>query len=138
MEMKLHQVARVAKNMLQFFSKDWTVESLLKLEGSPQVESVDDDHQGEDAIIISRHPRSPGTVVVNYFRRTGQTPLAVIINPSKDYIKVMITADRALPGYEVFDEVPEFGKLQDKALPLDFGALKKELEALSQLKENEP
>lgn len=135
MEMTKEQVARVAKN-LEVSIKDVSSLGGVKARAGkdPDGDCVDDAHGGEEYVEVMEHPASPGAFVIQYIRRTGQTPIQVVVNAQRNYIKVMLTCTDALPGYDVFDEGSDFGKMQDKSLAFDFKALHAELKALSSLK----
>lgn len=131
------QLARVAKNLRETLEKEALLDvgAVQKREGDAIGDHVDGEHAGEEAVQVSAHPQRPGALVVSYFRRIGQTPLQLIINPARKQIKVMLTCVDELEGYTVFDEDPDLGKMQDKALPgLDLAAVISELKSLAELK----
>lgn len=134
MEMNLPNVARVANNMLEWIKTHNSVESISSKIDKPDGSTVDDKHSGEEYIIVAKHPRAPGALVVNYFRRNGQTPMTIILNIPSNYTKIMLTASEQLAGFEAFDEVPNWGKLQDKRIEgIDFSTIEQELTALTKL-----
>ena len=137
MLMTKQQLARVADNTLKELkaSKLDSLEAVGKVVGQIFADTIDDAHNGEEYIQIIAHPASPGAVVISYFRRTGQTPLQIVVNPDKKYIRVTLTCKEIIQGYTAFDEEPEYGKMQDRPMsPLDFKTLFTELEKLSKLK----
>jgi hypothetical protein len=134
MKMTREQLARVAKNLEASIADLQSVEQVEAAVGrDPDGNCVDDAHSGEEYVEVVAHPAQPGTFVIQYVRRTGQTPIQVVVSPPRKRIKLMLSCTEALPGYEVFDEEPDFGKMQDKSLPLDLKALHAELAQLSSL-----
>jgi tetratricopeptide (TPR) repeat protein len=128
MHMTLPQLARVAKNFLKVVREKalTSLDALAKVVEEPLDPASGDDHDGEEYVIVRQ--RGGSKFSIDYFRRNGQTPLMFIVDPS--YVKCMVTADRAIDGYTVFDETDD-GKMQDRRLGEgDFGLIVKELEAL--------
>jgi hypothetical protein len=137
MLMTKSELARVAKNLRETLEKEalLDVDAVREREGDAIGDHVDSEHAGEEVVQVSEHPQRPGALVVSYFRRTGQTPLQLILNPARNQIKVMLTCVDELEGYTAFDEEPDFGKMQDKSLPgLDLAAAISELGSLAELK----
>lgn len=136
MLMTKEHVARVAKNVEVSIKDVKSVADVSARSGkAPDGDCVDDAHSGEEYVEVIAHPASPGAFVIKYVRRIGQAPMQIIVNEQRKYIKVMLTCTEPLAGYQVFDEVPSFGKMQDKSLAFDFAALHNELAELSRLNE---
>ncbi|MBI4146656.1 hypothetical protein HY489_04955 [Candidatus Woesearchaeota archaeon] len=131
MEMSKQQLARIASNLLNELKQNKILDDLKTVAGKIYDDCVDDQHGGEEYVEIGKHPADATATVITYFRRTGQSPIQLVIRAQS--IKIMITCIEELDGYEAFDEVPEFGKLQDKKLK-DTKELLAELEKLAKLK----
>lgn len=110
MRMTKEQLARVAKNFLETLERESidSPEAAKKRIG----EVFDPDGGGEEYVDVDAHPRNPAATVISYKRRIGQTPIMLICAPG--YVKAMITAEKPVPGFDVFDEEPEYGLMQDR------------------------
>jgi biotin synthase len=78
-----------------------------------------DAHAGDERLLIATHGqgRARPALVLQYTRPDGQAPMMLIVQPG-DYVKVMLTADAPLDGYDAFEETPD-GFMQDRAFPGD-------------------
>jgi hypothetical protein len=135
MQVTKEQLARVATNLMNELKEQKLLDadSVRDSAGAIFDSQVDDDHGGEEYVEVTEHSQRKDALLINYVRRIGQTPMTIMINPAEAFISVILTCKDEVIGYYSFDQVPSFGKLQDKKLPLDFQALLRELETLSKL-----
>ncbi len=128
MKMTMAQLGRVARNLLKVIREKGltSLDALDKVAEQPLDPAAGDDYQGEEVVTV--HRRGAGKYSIDYFRRSGQTPIMFIVDPA--YVKCILTADRALEGYAVFDDT-EDGQMQDRRLGgSDFGLIVKEIESI--------
>ena len=128
MLMTKEHLARVARNLKKAIEANDLLTDTAGKVGNAYGDEVDDSHAGEEYVSIDRHPARPA-YLIDYFRRSGQTPIRLIV--SGDSVKIALTCTDALPGYEVFDDDQDLGKMQDRRVPAD--QLMAELENLSKL-----
>ena len=125
-------VGRVAANLLRTFADNQllAIGDLKGKIGEPMGDQIDDRHAGEEYVEVLVHPRDASAIVVRYFRRIGQTPMQIVLRAAG--CKLQLTCTEELPGYEVFDEQPGYGKMQDRPFA-GFPEVIAELDQLSTL-----
>lgn len=129
MEMSKEQLARCAQNLSKTVGDHGldSMEGLTAAAGEAFDPGADDDHHGEEFVAVDEHL---GSIVVRYARRTGQLPIMLRVAPSS--AKITLTCTEPLEGYQVFDEEPGLGKMQDRTFA-SFEALQEELGRLAAL-----
>jgi hypothetical protein len=72
---------------------------------------------GEETIGVTfqAHPKDPAGVVVSYVY--GDQPPLIMLILSDSFARILLTAEKPLDGYTVFDKDPAVGLMQDRKWP---------------------
>jgi hypothetical protein len=130
--MTAEQVARVAGNLLSVLKNEklTSLDAIRRRLGSEIDPKPGKPYAGQEVVTVSAHPQNPAATVVSYKHGGQQAPIMLILTDA--YAKIMLTAEKGLNGYEVFDEEPDFGLMQDRKWPGgDLQPVLDELSALS-------
>ncbi len=121
MKMTRDELRRVAANFVRAMRErslaSYAVTSMVS-GGAVDLGATEGGRPGE-RLLVGTHAqgRAEPALVVQYATAEGQAPMMLILQPGQ-YIKLMLTADAPLDGYDAFEETPE-GFMQDRAFAAD-------------------